>query len=405
MIAYFFVDNRWSALVGIVGIICIASALSRRRSQIALASIGGAFSLLVAIAYGIISTTLGQMMVQWVAAGVGTIYQAAAEGIGFVFGNLGCSTGPAGFVFAIAVLPVVIVFAGLMGVLHYYGIVQGFVMLISRLFGPLLGLTGPEAACAVANSFLGQTEAPLLIRPYLATMSRSGLFVVMVSGMGTISGSILVVYAALGIPAVHLLTASVMAIPATILIARIMEPEDDGTHGTQHAGAIALAPTPYSNVLHALAQSALEGLQVALNIGAMLIVFIALIDLINRWLGYVSLNIVDLFHLVGMPAVWCLGMRGTQLADMSSLIGLKIAANEMIAYRALLAAAVTSRVLVLMTYVLCGFSNISSIGIQIGGIGALIPERRALLAELAPRALIAAVLANLLSAYIICLIL
>lgn len=404
ILEYLSMYNRWSCLIGIGATLVMAFFLSHKPRGVSLRSVVAALFLLCCVAFGLLGTMVGRAGVEFLANNVSVLYAAAEEGIAFLFGDLARSSSPVGFVFAIAVLPVVIVFAGIMGILQYFGIMQRFVGIISRILGPLLGVAGPEAACAVANSFLGQTEAPLLIRPYLPTMSRSGIFVVMVSGMGTISGSILLVYAALGIPVVHLLAASVMAIPATILIARIMEPEDVFAH-TAHDESITLAQTPYTNVLHALAQSALEGLQMALNIGALLIVFISLIAIINRFLGIVSLSIVDLFRIVGLPAVWCLGLRDASLYSMSELIGLKIAANEMIAYRALLAVAVTPRVMALMTYVLCGFSNISSIGIQIGGIGALIPERKALLAELAPRALIAAVLANLLSAYVVGLIL
>ena len=235
---------------------------------------------------------------QTIAEGINKLYLCADEGSQFFFGNLINPSGPWGFIFAFKVLPIIIFFGALMSLLFYLGVVQRCVAAISFIIRPLLGTSGAETLCTIANSFLGQTEAPLLIRNYLKNMTKSEILVVMVSGMGTISGAILMVFAAMGVPVVHLLTASVMAIPGTILIAKILYPETETPETARGATA---AASPASNVLDAVSTGTTDGLYLALNVGAMLISFISVIALINVTLESGSTYLNTLLTSWGSP--------------------------------------------------------------------------------------------------------
>ncbi len=416
ILQYLVEHNRYLNVVGIGVIIALAILFSRNRAAINYRLIINALILQFLIAFFMLKTSLGFYLVSVVASGVDKLYAYAQEGIGFLFGNL---TNPAlswGFIFAIRVLPVVIFFGALMSLLFYLGIIQRCVNAVSLLIRPLLRTSGAETLCAIANSFLGQTEAPLVIRNYLCNMTKSEMLVVMVSGMGTISGSILVVFAAMGVPAAHLLSASVMAIPATIMLAKILYPEIEKSATAQ--GAQAQCEIPARNALDAISQGTSDGLSLALNIGAMLIAFLSLIALLNGFLSLISLsinNILSTMHLdfkvpfltldgilsvITAPFSYLLGFTGAEALKVGELLGTKIAVNEMVAYGKMVAMDLSDRTKAIVTYALCGFSNFSCIGIQIGGIGALVPERRGWLSELGLIALFGAVLANLLSAMI-----
>jgi CNT family concentrative nucleoside transporter len=288
--------------------------------------------------------------------------------------------------------------------------------MINVVVRPLLGTTGPETLCAIANSFLGQTEAPLLIKHYLKDMTKSEFLVVMISGMGTISGSILAVFAVMGVPATHLLAASVMAIPATILISKIIYPEMEEPKAMTKATAEYEMHT--GNALDAISQGTSDGLWLAMNVGAMLISFLALLGIINGLLEFTSFKLNEFFHLnlplitldqlfawTCLPFAWLLGFTGTEAMKVGQLIGTKIAVNELVAYDKMLRFDLAPRTVAIVTYALCGFSNFSCIGIQIGGIGALVPERRKWLSELGMRAVFGGALANLLSAMVASLLL
>jgi CNT family concentrative nucleoside transporter len=314
----------------------------------------------------------------------------------------------------------IIFFGALMQLLYYIGVIPVFVRAINRVVRPLLGTAGSETACVIANSVLGQTEAPLLVRNYLAQMTPSELFLVMTAGMGTLSGAIMAVYAALGVPVVHLLASSVMAIPASIIIAKLMQPEDrprDAAYGEE------LAPLPgQDSLLGALGQGTMDGVQLAVAVGAILISYIGLMALLDMVLGGMStyaqmlimwlalpieiphLSLSWFFELLGAPFAWLLGLAGSDATMGAHVWGMRIAANEMVAYRALTAASVSPRALILLTYALCGFANISSIGIQISSIGTLAPSQRATLVRFGFRAMIAGVLSNALTACVVGLI-
>ena len=410
MFAYLLEFHRYMNIVGIAVILLIAWLCSHNRTRINFKTIGAAFLLHFFIAFFVLKTTLGITLIGYVADVVGKLYQAAEGGIQFLFGALAQNDGPWGFVFAFKVLPIIIFFGAFMSLLFHWGIVQRAVGAVNYVLQPLLGTSGAETLCAIANSFLGQTEAPLLIRHYIKDMTKSEIMLVMVSGMGTISGSILVVYAAIGVPVVHLLSASVMAIPATIMIAKILYPETE--HPKTMRGAKVESEAIARNSLDAISMGASDGLMLALNVGAMLIAFIALIGLINSILGFfcVSLGLAGapgscftlqaLFGIVFEPFGWLLGLTGSEAHAAGELIGIKVAVNEMVAFTTMMGMALSARAVMLMTYALCGFSNFSCIGIQIGGIGALAPEKRAVLSELGFRAVLGGALANLLSAMV-----
>jgi len=342
------------------------------------------------------------------------VYSFADEGSKFLFCNLADCDTAWGFVFGIKVLPIIIFFGALMSLLFYFGIVQFFVNIINFIVRPILGTSGAETLCAIANSFLGQTEAPLLVRDYLRKMTKSELLVVMVSGMATVSGAIMAVFAAMGVPAGHMLTAALMAIPASIMIAKILYPEVD-TPSTV-SNKLENFKSPAKNVFDAIATGTSDGLSLAVNVAAMLIVFISLIAMLNSLLGFVSFNLNSLFAYIGLglklpvlslnyffrlifsPFAYLLGFTGDEAYQVAELLGTKVTINELVAFGKMTAMNLSVRTQAILTYALCGFANFSCIGIQVGGIGALVPEKRVWLTQLGLYAVLGSSLANLLSA-------
>lgn len=404
LVDYLLEHNRYCNILGIIFILFIAYLFSRKRGAINFKLVMHGLLIQFCLGFLVLKTEIGNRIISMIASGVTMLYLFADEGSRFVFGNLVDPTGPWGFVFAFRVLPVIIFFGALMAVLFHLGIIQKVVTAVSYVIRPLLGTSGAETLCAIANSFLGQTEAPLLIRHYLKHMSKSEILVVMVSGMGTISGAILVVFAAMGVPAMHLLTASMMAIPATIVIAKMLLPETEKT--VTNAGAQAEIQAGTTNILDAIASGTSDGLQLVLNVAAMLIAFLGLIAMANAILGALfSTNLNTLFAYLFMPFGYLLGFEGGDALAAGQLIGTKVTINEVIAYGQMVKMGLSERAVSILTYALCGFSNFSCIGIQIGGIGALVPEKRQLLTELGLYAVLGGTLANLLSAMIASLLL
>lgn len=408
--------NRIYSFVGIFVILAIACLFSHNRKNISYKLVFSGLLLHFLLALAVLKTTVGKQGIEYVAGLVAKLYEAADQGIEFIFGKLSVPSEAWGFIFAIKVLPVIIFFGAFMSLLFYLGIVQRLVSAITFLLRPLLGTSGAETLCAAANSFLGQTEAPLLVRGYLKNMTKSEFMVVMVSGMGSISGAILAVFARMGVPATHLLAASVMSIPATIVIAKILYPEVEKPQTAD--GAQTTFESPATNVLDAISMGTSDGLQLALNVGAMLIAFIALIGMFNGLLSFTCFKINELFSLnmplitldtvfswIGLPFGWLLGFTGKEAVQAGELIGTKVAVNELVAYSKMVAMDLPDRTKDIITYALCGFSNFSCIGIQIGGIGALVPEKRQWLSELGLRAVLGGALANLLSAMVASLLL
>jgi len=414
--------HRWCNVFGIMLLMMLLVSISRNRRMIVWRQIIRACVLYVGMAVMLLHSSIGTVGIASLARGVVTLYQAADAGIVFLFGNLADATGPWGFIFAIRVLPMILFFGALMNILFVWGIVTRIVLVLNRIIRPIVGTTGPETACAVANSFLGQTEAPLLIRHYLPTMTRSELYVVMGSGMATLSGPALMVYASWGIPVDHLLISSLLAIPAVIIIAKIVEPESERSmHGASEQ--LDIGDLASGTTLHAITRGTADGLTLALNVGAMLITFTALVAVSNGILWSLlhvvqyccsilqsecSIPIITLqqiFAWCSMPILWLLGLRGGDAYIGAELLGVKVIINEMVAYQSLVHAMVSPRALVIITYLLAGFANISSIGIQVGGIGALIPERREVLIALGWRAVLCGTCANILSAMLVGLLL
>ena len=411
MLSYLLEHHRYLNMLGIAVIIAVAYIASTNRKAISWKLVATALAMQFALAFWMLRLPSGIAIVSALAQGVAALYQFAEYGARFVFGSLVDASGPWGFLFAFKVLPIIIFFGALMSILFYLGVVQKFVAGINMLVRPLLGTTGAESTCAVANSFLGQTESPMLIKHYLASMSRSEIFVVMVSGMATISGSILAVFAAMGVPASHMLAASVMAVPASILIAKIMIP---GTNSNESEKAVC-PTTPQGNLLDALATGTFDGLNLAMNVAAMLIVFIALIAMGDAFVLLLTthlhhsgsifavvpiMNLRELFGYLFAPVAMLLGFVGDQSLVAGQLLGTKMVVNELVAYQDMLTKNLDERSIAILTYALCGFANFSCIGIQIGGIGALCTTQRPTLTQLGVRAVCAATLVNLLSACI-----
>lgn len=416
-------------LLGVVVLIGVGFALCSAKRAVNWRLIGLALALQVALAFLVLKFAPVVAVVDAIAAATARVISFADAGASFLFGKAADASQPWGFVFAFKVLPVIIFFASLMAVLYHLGVMQRIVAAIAWVLRRSLGITGAEALCASANIFFGQTEAPLTIRPYIAKMTRSQLMAVMTGGFATIAGSVLAAYVgmlgnayaqALGVPpeqgaelfAKHLLTASVMSAPAGIMFAKLMLPETEAP-APESVNALLANDRATANVVDAAAAGASDGLRLALNVAAMLVAFVALlalvnwpltaldrIDLVRQIRGQMGLDALTLQSLLGWlltPVAWLMGVAWTDCRAFGSLLGQQVIATEFVAYadlaRLTAESKVDARTAQIATYALCGFANVASIGIQIGGLSALAPERRADLAALAPRAMLAGALA------------
>lgn len=332
--------------------------------------------------------------------GVQKLMAYGLEGARFVFGSLADDKGPAAFVFAFQVLPVIIFVGSLFAILYYLGVMQRIVAAGARALGKVMRVTGAESVCAVANVFMGQTEAPLTVKPYLAGLSRSELMTVMVTGMASVSGSIMVTYVQVAnVDIVHLLTAALMSAPAALVFAKILEPESEDRAWGGEVNVDVLLDD--ANVLDAAARGASEGLHLAINVAGMLIAFIALMAMINGGLklAHPGLTLEGILGTLFRPVAWLIGVPWSEAGAIGTILGKKMVLNEIVAFLDLKAATgLTPRTFMITTFAVTGFANFSSIAIQLGGIGALIPERRGDLARLGFKAMIAATLANFTSA-------
>ncbi len=337
------------------------------------------------------------------ARGLTRIIGFADEGTSFLFGNAADASKPWGFIFAVKVLPIIIFFAALMSVLYYLRVMQVVVACVAWALRRTLGVTGVEALSAAANIFVGQTEAPLTVKPYLATMTRSQLMAIMVPGFATIAGSVLAAYVGmLGGDSVesrvlfakHLLTASVMSAPAALVMAKILLPETEKPRDEDFRTLIS-HKSGYANVIDAAASGATDGLKLALNVAAMLAAFVALIALLNWPLAAInpSLSFQNILGTLLQPVAWCMGVPWSDAKLFGSLMGTQVIATEFKAYLDLAShikdGSMSARSAQIATYALCGFANLASIAIQIGGLSALAPERRTDFVRLAPRAMVA----------------
>ena len=402
-------ESRYLSIVGILVILGVAFLFSNNRSKINYRLVATALGIQLLLALCILKTGLGQNVFASLSHAFEAVYSFADKGTTFVFGNLANPAGPWGMVFVIKVLPTIIFFGALMSLLFHLGIVQLFVSALAMVIRPLLGTSGAETLSVAANVMLGQTEAPLLIKNYLPSMTQSEMLVVMVGGMSHLSGSLLAVYGSMGVPIQHLLISSFMAIPGAILIAKILVPETEKPV-TLSGTAISLK-SESKNILDAVSKGTSDGLSLAVNVAAMLISFISLMALVD-YLLFAGTNAfgcgITLNQVFGKLFYGVAFLLGVPLQDCQaagSLLGQKLVINEFVAYLSFAKMELLPRSQVILTYALAGFSNFSCIGIQIGGIGAICPEKRTLLTQFGMRALLGGTLANLLSAAIIGLLL
>ena len=445
------VDLLWG-IGGMAGLLLIAFALSSNRRAIRVRTVVGAFALQLVLGVIVLYWGPGRWALEKVSAGFQAVIDTSSEGISFLFGGLLPVEGE-GTIFALQVLPVIIFFASLTAVLYHWRILPKIVQWLGGGLGKLLGTSYAESVNTAANIFVGQTEAPLVIRPYISGLSRSGLFAVMVGGLSTVAGSVLVGYSLLGAPLEYLIAASFMAAPGALLMAKILMPEDDPeavareaelVAATSHAkGGATTPPTDvapsadgvaavdeadastdaaepteredegdslsYSNVIDAAAGGAADGMKLALNVGAMLLAFISLIALINLligtvggWFGAGDLTFQQILGWLFAPIMAMIGVPWDEAVASGSFVGQKVVVNEFVAFAGFgpeidtfspKTAAITS-------FALTGFANLSSLGILLGGLGGIAPDRRSEIAQLGLKAILAGTLANLMSATI-----
>jgi len=397
---------RFVPMLGMAAVLGIAVLLSRNRPAISWRIVGWGLGLQFSIAVFVLRTKVGYWLIQKISGAAVTFLNFAFEGSRFVFGPvLGDPHGNLGIVFAFSVLPMIIYVASFFSLLYYLRILPLLVLAAGKIMYWVFGTSGAESLEVAASIVMGQTEAPLVIRPYLEKLTESELMTIMTAGMAHIAGTVLGAYVLFGAEARHLLTAVVMTAPGTILISKILVPETDKP---ETAGAVKLVLEKRDvNILDAIAHGVTDGLFLALNVAAMLVAFIALIALSNGILGLAHTNLQTLFGYALAPMAWLLGVPWNDTMAVGNLMATKVVINEFVAFSMLgpLKGHIAERSFTIATFALCGFANFSSIGIQIGGIGALAPSRKHDLARLGFRALLAGTLANYLSAAIAALFL
>jgi len=417
---------RFQPIVGLFVIALIAYSLSTNRRAIRGRTIVWGFGLQFLFAVIVLKTAVGQNTFAFLGEKIRRLLDFASVGSSFVFGPIGNQPvwarimnnvlGPEGanygVIFAFQIAPTIIFIAALFAILYYFGIMQLVVRLFALVMNKVMGASGAESLNVAASIFMGQTEAPLTIRPYLPRMTQSELMTVMTSGMAHISGGIMAAYIAFGIEPKHLLTAVIMTAPGTLMMAKMFVPE---TETPETLGSVKLAiPRTDVNVIDAAGRGTGEGLHLAMNVIAMLISFIALIALLNAimsgiggWFGYPQFSLQMVLGWVFAPIAWSLGVPWRDAGVIGQLLGTRMVLNEFIAFAQLgpMKDSLDPRSFTVATFALCGFANFASIGIQIGGIGALVPERRHDLARLGMRAMLAGTLANFVSACIAALLL
>ncbi len=404
--------DRFTGLIGVAVIFTIAFLLSNNRKAINYRLVLSGIGLQIAIALLVLKVPPVTRFFAMLGKGMGKIEQFATQGASFVYGGIMIDThdgatksfgAPHTFVFAFSVTSTIILVCVLVAILYHIGFMQRVVSLIARVMNFVMRVSGAEALSNVASAFVGQVEAQVMIRPYIATMTKSELLSSMAGSMACIAGGILIVYVNMGARAEYLLTASLMAAPAALVISKIIYPE---TEEPVTKGKVSLeVKKEHTNLIDAISHGAADGMKIAINVIAMLIGFIALIAFINYGLGkiYAPLSLDFIFGKLFYPLAWCMGVPEVDVQQVATIMGQKLTINEFVAFDTLthkLAAPLTDKGLLIVSFAICGFANFSSVGMQIGGIGALAPERRADLAKLGIRALISGTLASYLSATI-----
>jgi CNT family concentrative nucleoside transporter len=409
---------RFTGLFGLIVFLAIAYALSSNRRAIRWKTVAWGLGLQVLFAFAVIDWNYGQIILSKVSGVITGLLGHSADGSGLVFGYLGVPSNPLS-VFAFSVLPTIIFVSAFFAVLYHIGLMQQIIKVVAFIMQFTMGTSGAESTNVAASIFMGQTEAPLTIRPFLAGATRSELMTIMTSGMAHVSGGIMAAYILFGINAKDLLSAVIMTAPGTILVAKMLVPE---TEVPATAGTVKMPPSEEhanENFIAAIARGTIDGGQLAFNVAIMLLSFVALIGLFNAimlgisnfaWAhGHIpfphSLN--NVLGIVGAPVAWLIGIPWHEARTIGNLLGTRTIINEFLAFKELgnIKATLSPRTFSIATFALCGFANVGSIGMQIGGIGALVPNRRNDLAQLGLRAMLAGTMANLMSASIVSMLL
>ena len=397
--------NQFTGIIGIVVLLAIAYAMSDNREKINYRTVAWGLALQIMFGVLILKTPIGRPIFSFVDKMISKLIGFADKGSEFVFGSQVNDIGfhPAFESIAFRLLPTIIFFSALISILYHYGIIQFVIKYISRLMQKTMRTSGAETLSVSANIFVGQTEAPLMIRPFVNKMTRSELAAVMIGGFATAAGGVLAIYAKWldNIPGIagHLMSASLMSAPAALVIAKIIYPETDKTN----SNPVQLESDKTSvNVMDALGNGTIIGLKLAVNVGAMLISFISIIALVNYFLGIFGLTIESILGIIFQPLAWAMGIPWNESSLVGSLMGKKIVFTEFVAFsdlKLLIANnQISERAAIITSYALCGFANFGSIGIQLGGIGGIAPDRRKDIAQLIFKAMIGGALASWLTA-------
>ncbi len=407
--------GRWTGILGLLTMMGLAYTFSTSRRSIRLKTLLWGLGLQIVFALFVLKYEYGRRLFEAAGSAVNRLLGYSYAGSAFVFGELGQKTSSMGFYFAFQVLPTIIFIAAFFAVLYYLGIMQLIIKVAAWVMQRVMGASGAESLNVAASIFMGQTEAPLTIRPFLPQVTRSELMTIMTSGMAHVSGGIMAAYIAFGIEAKHLLAAVIMTAPGTLLMAKMLVPE---TEQAVTAGRVVMPKDETQkdeNFLGAIARGTTDGLNLAINVAAMLIAFLALIALANgilgglhNWLGghgiaWFPSNLQQIFGWLFAPVAWVIGIPWHDCRAIGNLLGTRMVLNELVAFSFLgpMRGSLDPRSFTIATFALCGFANFSSIGIQIGGIGALAPNKRSELAKLGIRAMLAGTMANLMSASIV----
>ena len=395
------------SLVGMMALLGIAFAASTNRKAINLRTVGVAFALQLFIGGFVLFVEAGRNILDQLSSKVSAVIGYAGDGIEFLFGSLAKSDSNIGFIFAIQVLPVIVFFSALVAVLYHLGIMTWVIIILGGGLQKLLKTSRPESLSATANIFVGQTEAPLIVKPFIPSMTKSELFAVMVGGLATVAGSVMAGYVAIGVELKYLIAASFMAAPGGFLMAKMIVPETE-TPKQDLSDVISDEEKPV-NVIDAAASGASSGMHLALNVGAMLLAFVALIALLNgllggigAWFDHPTLTLQEILGYVFAPVAWLLGVPWSEAVTAGSFIGQKLVVNEFVAYLDFMnyREGLSAHTQAIVTFALCGFANLSSIAILLGGLGGMAPSRRKDIARLGLRAVLAGSMANLMSAAI-----
>ncbi|HEY6763488.1 MAG TPA: NupC/NupG family nucleoside CNT transporter [Candidatus Sulfotelmatobacter sp.] len=402
--------GRFTGILGLLTMLALAYAFSTNRRAIRLKTVAWGLGLQLVFAIFVLRIDAGRIVFQKAGDAVTKLLSYAYAGSHFVFGDLAKPGSTLGY-FAFGVLPTVIFIAAFFAVLYHFGIMQIIIRIFAWVMTRVMGASGAESLNVAASIFMGQTEAPLTIRPFLPDLTRSELMTVMTSGMAHVSGGIMAAYISFGIDPKHLLSAVIMTAPGTLLMAKMLVPE---TEQPRTAGRVIMSEEEEKtekeeNLLGAIARGTTDGLHLALNIAAMLISFLALIALmdgilggLHHWIAWFPESLEKIFGAIFAPVAWVIGVPWHDCRLIGTLLGTRMALNELVAFSMLgpLRSSLDPRSFTIATFALCGFANLSSIGIQIGGIGALAPNKRGELARLGVRAMLAGTMANLMSASI-----